>query len=242
MHSKPHTVVIVQTRMGSSRLPGKALKEVLGKPLLSFLLERLKRCSLADLIVVATTNKPRDRQIVDLCRKEGIPCFIGPEDHVLERYYQTALHYGAEVIVRITGDNPLADPGLIDEMLKTFFDHYPNCDYLSNVIERTYPRGLDVEIFTMKCLEKIMHYAAKPEEQEHVTTYVLHHPDRFAMHSFKQPLDLSHWRWTVDTNEDYIFIRRVLETLYPKNPCFGMQDVIQWLKEHPEWERLEDNQ
>lgn len=214
------------------------MAEVLKRPLLSFLLERLKRCTLSDSLVVATTTHPHDKQIVDLCRKEEVSFFLGDEYNVLDRYYLAANHYNAEVIVRITGDNPLADPALIDAMLQVFFDSYPKYDYLSNVIARTYPRGLDVEIFSMQCLEHIKKYATTPGELEHVTTYVLHHPDRFTTYSFTQSSDLSHYRWTVDTEDDLTLIKNILEALYPQNILFTTQDIMKLLNEHPEWEQI----
>jgi spore coat polysaccharide biosynthesis protein SpsF len=214
------------------------MKEVLGKPLLSYLIERLQRCQQADKVVVATTTNPLDQQIVDFCRKEKTPCYRGSEKDVLDRYFRAAKHYGADIVVRITGDCPLADPNLIDAMLVEFLQSYPKCDYLSNVITRTFPRGLDVEIMTMECLEEEKRYALSQEELEHVTTYILRHPDRFATHSITTQRDLSPHRWTVDTQEDFTLIRNLIEALYPHNPEFTMEDVLEILDANPEWIKI----
>lgn len=232
---KPYTVILVQARMGSTRLPGKVMKEILGRPLLAHLLERLKRCSNADKVVIVTSTNPRDQQIVDFCRKEGVAFFRGSELDVLDRYFQAGQHYGADVIVRITGDNPLVDPLLIDSMLGKFLAAYPKYDYLSNVMERTFPRGLDVEIFTMNCLEEVKRCAALPDELEHVTAYILKHPDRFTTESVTQQQDFSGYRWTVDTEDDFVLIKHIFEALYPKKPQFTTDDVITLLERHTDW-------
>lgn len=238
---KQKVVVILQARMGATRLPGKPLKKVLDRALLSYQLERLRRAKDVDQIVVATTIKPADDQIVDLCRKEGIPYFRGNEDDVLDRYYQAAKQYGADIVVRVTGDCPLIDPVEVDRVITYFIAHQPGCDYASNSLHRTYPRGLDVEVFSFKQLENIHSLAKTPSEREHVTPYFYLHPERFVLGSVENMTDLSHHRWTVDTPEDFDLISRIITALYPVKPRFGMQDILDLLHLHPDWIKINSN-
>ncbi len=233
--AKPYTVIIVQARMGSTRLPGKTMKHVIGRPLLSFAIERLQRTTQCDEILVATTRNPKDQKIIDFCRNEHIYFYVGDEDDVLDRYYQAAKTSGAEAIVRVTGDCPLTDPKVVDHIVSIFHENYPKYDYVSNVIDRTYPRGLDVEVFSMRCLEEMKRYATSPDEREHVTTYVLHHPDRFNTHSVTQADDHSFHRWTVDTEDDLQLVTQIIEELYPTKSNFSTNDVLALLEANPDW-------
>ncbi|MEC7840515.1 MAG: glycosyltransferase family protein [Chlamydiota bacterium] len=232
---KNYTVIIVQARMGSTRLPGKSMMEILDRPMLSYTLERLKRCKYADEIMVATTNHPRDKKIVDFCRSQNTYSFVGSEEDVLDRYYQAALASGADVIVRVTGDCPFVDPTLIDSIVDNFNQRYPAYDYASNVMKRTYPRGLDVEVFSMRCLEQMNRYARAPEEREHVTLYVHNHPDRFKVMSITQDEDASFHRWTVDTEDDFKLAKLIIEELYPVKRDFSTKDILLAFEKNPKW-------
>jgi len=220
----------------ATRLPGKPLAEVMGRPLLSYLLERVKRAKQIDEVVVATTTNPLDVQIVELCKKEGISYFRGSEEDVLERYYQAAEAHGADAVVRITADCPLIDPEVIDRVVAAFLDS--SHDYLSNTIERSYPRGLDVEAFTFEALEKAARFSSKPDEREHVTLHMYRHPDRFSIGSLKQKEDSSEYRLTVDTEEDFELVRKIFEELYPRKREFSLSDLLLLLKERPELARI----
>lgn len=233
-----NVVVIVQARMSSTRLPGKTLKEVSGKPLLSLLLERIKRAKSPHQILVATTTNPDDQKIVDLCSKEEIAVFRGSESDVLERYKETAERYQADVIVRITADCPLIDPDVIDLVIDTYLDHYPEYDYVSNTLEKTYPRGLDVEVFSKRVLDEIAKEAKAPQDRQHVTLYIYSHPEKYRLKNVARDQDTSNYRLTVDTSEDFELIRRIIETLYPKKPHFTLEDVLQLLDEHPDWPKI----
>lgn len=235
---KKHVVAILQARMGASRLPGKPLKKVLDRELLSYELERLRRAKRIDMIVVATTTEPADDQIVALCEKEGIAVFRGSEQDVLDRYYRAAKKFHADIVVRVTGDCPLIDPVEVDRVIDFFLSHKPQCDYASNSLERTYPRGLDTEVFSFAGLELMHRVASRPAEKEHVTPYFYLNPDKFVLGSVKHPIDLSHHRWTVDTPEDFELISRIITELYPKKPAFSMQDVLEVLKRHQDWVAL----
>lgn len=235
---KKRVVVILQARMGASRLSGKPLKTVLERPLLSYQLERLRRVKLADEIVVATTEEKQDDQIAAFCAGNNVLCFRGSEHDVLDRYYRTAKTFNADEVVRITGDCPLIDPVIIDQVILEHLTRIPSNDYTSNSLERTYPRGLDTEVFSFKVLEKAQEEATLPEEREHVTLYFYTHPERFSVGSVKQSMDYSNHRWTVDTIEDLELITKILSALYPENPNFLMRDILNILERHPDWMKI----
>lgn len=224
--------IYVQARMGSKRLPGKVLKPVLGKPLLSFLVERLRNIKEADAFAILTTHSPADDAIVSFCEEKSIPCYRGPEDDVLTRYHQVALDRRPDVIVRVTADCPLIDPKLADQVIKDFRDNYPTYDYISTT---GYPRGLDLEVLTFEALDRAFKEGMKPEEREHVTPFIYRHPEIFQLKMIASPKPLGEHRWTVDTIEDFNLVKILLENLYPLNPDFSYQDILNLLKQHPEW-------
>ncbi len=228
--------IYVQARMGSTRLPGKVVKEVLGRPLLSYLLERLKRVSLAQTIYVLTTQSSEDDVIIKECRDEKVPVFRGSSEDVLSRYYLLACERKPDAIVRITADCPLIDPAIIDSVIKAFLEE--KVDYASNTIHYTYPRGMDVEVFSFKALERAYKEAMQASEKEHVTLYMYRHPELFQVKNVAGLKKYSSLRLTVDTQEDFELIKRLLEELYPKKPSFTLEDIIATLKEHPEWQQL----
>jgi spore coat polysaccharide biosynthesis protein SpsF len=231
----PHVVIIIQARMGSTRLPGKHLKTVIGKPLIAFLVERLRQVQSAHEIVVATTDNPLDEKLIEFCKAENLSYFRGSEEDVLERFYQCAKQYQADVIVRVTADCPLIDPAIIDKVIQQFLENYPRTDFTSNVIERRYPRGMDVEVFSFNSLEKVFNEAKLPEEREHVTPYYYRHPDLFQITSVVKETDNSQYRWTVDTEDDFKLISLVLQRIYPKKPTFTLEDLLKLFYEHPDW-------
>ncbi|MBE9138811.1 glycosyltransferase family protein [Nodosilinea sp. LEGE 07088] len=229
------TAIIVQARMTSTRLPGKVLKPVLGQPLLSYQIERLKRVTLADVIAIATTTNAADDPIVELSESLAVGCFRGAEHDVLSRYFGAAQAYAADVVVRVTSDCPLIDPQIMDEVIGYYLSHRDRYDYISNSIQRTYPRGLDTEVFSTGTLEQAHREATAPPEREHVTPFIYNHPERYAIGQVTSPQDLSHHRWTVDTPEDFELIRRMLETLYPQVPNFTLQDCLDVIAQQPAW-------
>jgi spore coat polysaccharide biosynthesis protein SpsF len=233
---KKRIVIILQVRMGATRLPGKLLKKVLGRPLLSYQLERLRRVQLADDIVIATTTEQQDDQIEAFCMENHVSCFRGSELDVLDRYYQAAKLYHADEVVRVTGDCPLIDPEIVDEVIRKHLDHVPPRDYTSNSFDiRTYPRGLDTEICSFAALEKAVQGAKLPAEREHVTLYFYTHPELFSLGSVKQAVDQSYHRWTVDTAEDLELVTKILTELYPENPHFKTKDILKVFEKHPDW-------
>ncbi len=219
--------------MRSERLPGKVLKPILGRPLLSFELERLRRANTVDEMIVATSTGPADDAIEAFCRAENVVCFRGSEDDVLLRYREAAASRGADAVVRVTADCPLIDPEVVDRIVAFYRANAGKYDYVSNVLTRTYPRGLDTEVFSRVALERVHREAEDPREREHVTLFLNSRPDRFRLGNVVGARDESAHRWTVDTPEDFEFVRRVLEKLYPADPGFGTADVLRLMEEDP---------
>jgi spore coat polysaccharide biosynthesis protein SpsF len=230
--------VIVQARMGASRLPGKIMKTVLGKSMLEYQWERLKRVKLADEVVIATTNDRSDDVVIDLCQKLSAPYLRGDVNDVLGRYYEAAKKRESEIIVRITGDCPLIDPVVVDHLLAYYLSNKNRFDYVSNVIERTFPRGMDIEVFPFKILEEIHALATDPPEREHVTLYLRRNPTRYRLGNFKYSKDESCHRWTLDTEDDFRLIAKFIEQLYPVNPHFLLEDCLRFIKERPDLFKL----
>lgn len=234
-HSRLPTVV-VQARMGASRLPGKPLFQVLGRPLLSYLIERLKMCRNIDRIAIATSTLPQDDPIAEAAKKEGIAVIRGDESDVLSRYLLACTELDASSIIRITADCPLIDPDVVDHAASLFMDS--NADYVSNTQKRTYPRGLDVEVFSREVLEKMAREAQTTEEREHVTLFIHHHPQAFQMKNFLNSEDVSHFRFTVDMEEDFELIRKMIEMLYPVKPAFKLADMVELMHKYPELAKI----
>ena len=233
-----NVVAIVQARMGSTRLPGKVMKPLLGEPMLARLLERLARCERVDDIVVATTDDGSERPIMALMDTLNVNVFRGSEDDVLARYYGAAQRYNADVVVRITSDCPLIAPEVVDECVEAFLASGGDADYASNGFKRTYPRGLDTEVFGVGALEAAYHEATTPAEREHVTPFIWGQPQRFRLLDVVDAENHSDLRWTVDTPEDFELVSKIYGALYPKNPTFSYHDVLRLLVEHPEWSEL----
>jgi len=225
-------LAVLQARCSSTRLPGKVLKPILGTPMLLKQVERIKRSKLIDLLLVATSVEPSDDQIAQLCAKHAIDCFRGSLEDVLDRFYQAVERHNPGHVVRITGDCPLIDPEIIDQTIELHLRG--QYDYTSNCLERTYPHGLDVEVFTAASLEAAWREAALPYEREHVTPYLKEHPELFKIGSLKNSVDLSHLRWTVDYESDYVLVKRIYESLYQANPAFTTADILALLDAKPE--------
>lgn len=232
------TAIIVQARMTSTRLPGKVLKEILGKSLLEYHIERLRRVELADDIVIATTTNDTDLPIVNLCKYLGVTFTRGSEHDVLARYYEAATLHHADVIVRVTSDCPLIDPTVIDKAIRFYRDRSNDYDYVSNALIQSYPYGLAVEVFPFKALEEAHQEAIAEPEREHVSPFIYMRPERYRIGHLEHSENLSHHRWTVDTPEDFELVRRITETLYPVKAEFDTQDILALLKKHPDWVKI----
>jgi spore coat polysaccharide biosynthesis protein SpsF len=228
------TVAIVQARMGSTRLPGKVLQDLAGEPMLARVVNRTCRAKTLQEVVIATTTNMVDDVIVKLCEDRGWSWFRGSEEDVLDRYYHAAKKYQADFIVRITSDCPLIDPEVIDHVVQEFLERQPEVDYASNTWpRRTLPRGLDTEVMRMDVLERAWREDRNPAWREHVTPYIYRNPDRFRIHNVVSPVDYSAMRWTVDTQEDLAFVRKIYD--YFGHDRFSWREVLKVLEEHPEW-------
>ncbi|WP_017726250.1 cytidylyltransferase domain-containing protein [Halalkalibacterium ligniniphilum] len=230
-------VAIIQARMGSTRLPGKVLKAVMGKPLLAYQLDRLLKAESVDEIVIATTNQKADDPIVAFCKEKGIPYYRGSEMDVLSRYYEAAKKYQADAIVRMTSDCPIIDPSVVEEVIAVYKTGV--YEYVSNTLERSFPRGMDTEIFSMAILKKAYDEADQPFEREHVTPYFYLHQSLFKLGNVCcKHGDMSEHRWTVDTEEDFALIKTIIEQLYPRNPHFTLEETLALVEAHPEWSKI----
>lgn len=219
--------------MGSVRLPGKVLKKIGGKTLLEILIERVKRAAFIDKIVIATTDKAEDKKIVDLAKKVKLDYFRGSENDVLDRYYQAAKKFKADIIIRITGDCPLMDPKIIDRAAKFYKENSDKFDYVSNVRPPTFPDGMDVEVFPFEVLKKTRKNAKLPSEREHVTAYIANHPEIFRIGNVVYKDNASSVRLTVDSEEDFKVVEKIIENFSAKKD-FGLEDILDFKENNPD--------
>lgn len=230
------TGVIVQTRVGSTRLPGKVMLDLCGKPVIDHVIDRLKQSRLLDEIIIATTTHERDAIIVEQAKKNGVKRFCGSEDDVLSRYYYAAKENNLDVVVRVTSDCPLIDPAILDDVV----DFYMRNNYKlvtnagTDLNQRTFPRGLDVEVFSFSALEYAFNNAQESYQREHVTPY-LYEIYSDSVYYYKNDIDYSNFRWTLDTVEDYALISAIYERLYKEyDSKFGFYEVLELMKSNPE--------
>lgn len=227
---------IIQARIGSTRLPGKILMDVSGKSILHHVVNRLEHSKLINNIIIATTDLPEDNQTEKFCLENKADYFRGSSANVLSRYYEASKKYPSDLIIRVTADCPVIDPQVIDSMIRAFVEHskISQVDYLSNVHPRTFPRGLDTEIFSFQALEKAFIEAKQEYEHEHVTPYFYEHPELFSIKNFANEKDYSFHRWTVDTEEDYKLIKEIYNELYLPEKIFLFKDIIELFERRPE--------
>ncbi|HET9308929.1 MAG TPA: glycosyltransferase family protein [Candidatus Sulfotelmatobacter sp.] len=225
------TVAIIQARMGSTRLPGKVLKDLAGATVLARVVSRVRRARLIDDVLVATTDRPADDALVAECRKCSVAVSRGAQEDVLDRYYRAAQLVRAEIVVRITSDCPLIEPEITDKTIAAFLDARP--DYASNALQRTYPRGLDTEVMSLDALARAWKEAQKPHEREHVTPYIYEHPEKFRTLSVPGNADYSSHRWTLDTPEDLEFLRAIYARLN-NHTTFSWRQVLDVVDREPE--------
>lgn len=226
--------VIIQARMGSSRLPEKVMLKICGKTVLEHVINRVKKAKLVDEIIIATTNEEFDDIIAREAVKCGVKYFKGSEDDVLSRYYYAAKENASDLVVRITSDCPLIDPHIIDEVI----DFYLTNDYDivtnagNDVIQRTYPRGLDVETFSFAALEQAHNNAKEKYQREHVTPYIYENSEKICY--YKNKVNYSKHRWTLDTEEDFELINIIYNNLYDGEYDFYFQDILDFVNNNPE--------
>ncbi|MEP7152365.1 MAG: glycosyltransferase family protein [Nitrospira sp.] len=227
-------VCTIQARMRSTRLPGKVMLPIMGRPMLELMIERLKRVNQIDAIVVATTSDASCDVIQSLATRLNVGCFRGSEEDVLDRVLGAARAAQADIIVETTGDCPVVDPDVIDQVISAFLSS--SVDYCSNVLERTYPRGLDVQVFPLNVLEQVAKLTQDPVDHEHVSLYIYRHPERFRLRNVSSGLspDAGELRLTVDTPEDFELVTKIYETLYSLKPDFGLADILDLCARNPE--------
>lgn len=215
-------LAIIQARMSSSRLPGKVLIQVKNTTFLEYQIERVKLSKMIDKIVIATSIDSSDDIIEEICKRNGIEVFRGSLNNVLERFYFCANVYEPDNVIRITADCPLIDPVIIDKVIKLHIE--TQADYTSNVMPRTFPDGLDVEVLKFVVLGKIYELAKESDELEHVTRYIHKNLSEFKIANLKNDEDLSNYRWTLDTYEDMILLKKIIESF--ENNDYSLEDIL----------------
>jgi spore coat polysaccharide biosynthesis protein SpsF len=233
MTRSPRIVCIVEARFASTRLPGKVLLPIVGKPMLALMIERLQRARTIDEIVIATSANPADDAIALLATDMGAHVFRGSEEDVLDRVVKAAQSRDADIIVETTGDCPLIDPGIVDKVVGDFL--MGGADFVSNVLPHTTPRGTDVRVFWAKDLAEINVRSQDPADHEHVSLHFWEHPERYRCRNVETDLPeaAAHLRLTVDESADLELVREVYQRLYPSNPAFTLADVLQLLDQQP---------
>ena len=222
----------LQARASSTRLPGKVLKPILGEPMLARQIERLRRATRIERLVVSTSTDASDDDVERMCANINVDCQRGSLDDVLDRLYRTVEAYAPDHVVRLTGDCPLADPAVIDALIEFHLDG--DYDYSSNTITPTWPDGLDAEICRFAVFEAAWSEATAEAEREHVTPFIYNRPERFNLGDFRSDTNLSDLRWTVDEPADFKFVEQVYAALYPTNAAFATADILALLERAPE--------
>ncbi len=230
-------ITIIQARMGSSRLPGKVLLPIKGKPLLIRMIERVKASRLVGDIIVATTNDKSDNIISDLCKSENISVYRGDSNNLLDRHYKAVMERSPDIVVKIPSDCPLIDPVVIDKVIGNFISNFGKYDYVSNLHPATYPDGNDVEAMTFSAISEARENAYRQLELEHTTPYLWENPEKYRIGNVLwesgKDYSMTH-RFTIDYEEDFKFINCVYDELFPQNPLFSLEDILLLLNKKPE--------
>ena len=224
------TIAIIQARMGSTRFPGKIMKELNGKPILQHIVDFLKYSKMIDKVVIATTDLEEDNIVNSFAKKLEIDCFRGSSENVLERFYKCAKKFNANLILRLTADNPLINPKIIDDLIN-LCKHY-NCDYTSNCLHPTYPYGYSTcEVFTFSTLTKLYETQKDPKSLEHVTYFITKNPNLFTIREINTPQNLSRpsWKLSVDTPNDYFKMQKIFSSLYHENSFIDYPALVEFL-------------
>jgi len=227
---------IIQARMSSTRLPAKVMLPILNQPILWHINHRLKQSHVDDICIATSTN-PNDDEIVQFAVKENIQYFRGSETLVLDRLIGAAEKFNADAIVRVTADCPLFDPNIINDMIKIYKEQ-KEFDFVSNTVERTFPDGLDIELMSKDFLYKLSNSLQDPFLREWFPMYIVENYKQFRFLSYTNKDNLSHLRWTIDFAEDYEFVKKIYEDLYPKFDVFNMQNILDLLENKPELTKI----
>ena len=229
-------VAILQSRMNPQRLPHKAILSLVGKPLLVTTIERVRACKLINMLTVSTTNEPIDDQVYNLCKRWDIPVFRDKKENQINIDYKIALKYDADVVLKISVNEPLIDPAIITRMIKYYIENQYRYDYLSNLHPATYPEGNEIEIVSFRSLRKAWGLAENPSERDNSTLFIQNNPGIFRLgniewesgHNFSK----SH-RWILDYEEDYVFIKKIFDELYYENKFFDIYEILSLLDNQP---------
>jgi len=228
---KGRIVLIIQARMGSTRLPGKSLMPLAGQPLIARIIERVKRCKKINTIVLATTEKQEDDPLCRIGKECGIEVFRGSENDLVDRYYKVALEFKADYVVRLPADNPVCEPEEIDRII----EHHLNSDddfsaNTHNILNNEYPDGLGAEVFSFRKLKEIWEITVDPRNREHPHTYFYEHPEKYKIGTVKCPVEFSRPDLVLDVNtlDEYKFIAQVYDYLYSRNKSFHITEIINW--------------
>jgi len=229
---------IIQSRMGSTRLPGKVLLELKdGKSVLNYVINQLNFCETIDKIIVATTTLTEDDSIVNFCEMNNIEYFRGDAKNVLDRHYQCAKKYSFSTIIRMPSDKPLLDPTVVDDVVRIFNSN--SYDYITNFLPSTTPGGTEVEVFSFESLKKSWNDAELPSEKEHVTNHMYNNKDEFKIFNVKNEKDLSKFRWVIDREEDYILVKKIVSKI-DKEPIL-IKDILGLFEREPELIEINSN-
>jgi spore coat polysaccharide biosynthesis protein SpsF len=234
-------VTVIQARSGSSRLANKIFLTLTGKPLLYRMFERVAASELKGTIVIATTTESSDDNVESFCKDHKINFYRGHQTDLLDRHYQAAKIFSADAVIKIPSDCPLIDSKVIDKVIQFYLNNINNYDYVSNLHPATYPDGNDVEIMSFNALEKAWNNAEREFEREHTTPFIWENPDKFRIGNvlWETGLDYSMtYRFTIDYPEDYEFIKKVYDELYPKKPDFSLEDILNLLNENKEIKKI----
>lgn len=224
--------------MDSSRLPGKVMMKPDGKnPIVYYVIKQLQNCKLLDEVVIATTNLPEDDVLADFVKDMGISLFRGSSNDVLDRYYQCAKEFSFSDIVRITSDNPLIDPTIMDSVIGKYLEG--DFDYVTNCHPRTFPQGTETEVFSFKTLETTWKNAKKKSEREHVTPFIYYNPDKFRILNVSNEKNLAHLRWTVDKKNDFDLVSNIVSKI-KKQPIL-MKDILKLFEQEPELTKINED-
>lgn len=216
--------------MNSERLPGKVMLDIMGKPMIWHMYNRLKNSKLLTNVVISTGEFENNASICEYAQNQNIPYYSGSELDLIDRLYQTAKKFNASAIVRVTADCPLVDPNIVDNLISEFIQNYDEFDIITNCKTRTFPHGLDVEIYSTNILKKLWQEIKEPQLREWFSLYIEKNPTEFRILNITNSIDESSLRWTVDYPEDFEFIKQIYENLYNENTVFGMSDVLNLLK------------
>ena len=233
-------IIVIQARLGSSRLPGKIMEPILGKPLIWHIVNRLKKISSVSDIVISTTNEKEDEKLIEYAQSEKILIGFGKVDDIIDRLYQTCKKFNPTIVVKINGDCPLIDPILIEEGIKIYLDAKEKPDLVTNALEDTFPEGTQFGIFNFFTLENLWKKIKEPFWREYFFRYFIEHQHEFKIIGIKNKKNLSSLRWTVDYKEDLEFVIKIFETLYEKNNYFTMDEILECLEQNPKFVKINE--